>query len=132
MTLKIKKNWTFKLIANKFINILIIAAILAAVLNVFFFEKQDKKQIKENLGITSGEVIKVLRGGYRGGVLTADFTYSIDSVFYESSRSVSGRWVLGHRFPVVYSKKNSSINRMLIEVDEFEGFNLAFPDSLQQ
>ena len=116
---------------NTLISSFIVMGVLFGILNVFVFEKQDAREIKENLGITYGEVTKVLRGGYKGGVLTAYFRYTVDNVSYEFSRPVSSRKVWGNRFPVVYSKINPVISRILIEADDFKEFDLAFPDSLR-
>ncbi len=126
-----KTNRSLKSVTSVISGLILIVAVCLALFDGLFFEKYKGKQIRGNMGVAYGEITKVLRGGSKGGVLKAYFRYSVDTSFYNSSQLVSSRRVLGHRFPVVYSRKEPTNCRILIEPDDFKEFGLAFPDSLR-
>jgi hypothetical protein len=98
-----------------------------------FVKNMEVEEIRGNPAFISGKIVKLLNlSGYSG--YSAEYRYQVGTIIYQSDRTVSEQCCKGfleQRFPIIYSKKNPAINRMLVTSSDFEEFNLPFPDSLQ-
>lgn len=64
-----------------------------------------------------------------------NYEYSVDGKIFSDESGVSvkreyARCFVGKYFPVVYSTIDTSINELLVAPDDFQRFNVPFPDSL--
>ena len=94
---------------------------------------QQDDEIKANMSVAIGKIERVNKNsGFRNYSL--HYSYQVGKLSYQSNRSAGEACCKGFTdqpFPIVYSKKNPAVSRLLIEPDDFEKFNMVFPDSLQ-
>lgn len=125
--LKIKKN-------NTVLKLLLVIVVIGSVYLIGRWEFNDfKKKISENPAFTTGIIKEVEYKGKRGFVVT--YSFEVDSRFYTSDVN-GGRYrgvrnvIKGKTFPVIYNGKSPEINAMMIVPDDFEDYDVQFPDSL--
>ena len=99
---------------------------------------------KHNLDTNHQMIIGTINGysyGGKGnaGIMTVDFTFSLDSKNYSGSSSYEGtlfksedfkRYFVGKSFPVLYYTNNPRYSIILLTPNSFKRFRMSFPDSL--
>ena len=124
-----------KIFTNKSVFAWIFIAVVFLLLKVYSLSTKNKyrKSILAAPSFTSGKIydLKTSRSG-----LVASYTYDIKGRFYYS-KHMDGRYdhlgieILKHYFPVIYNEKHPEKNQILVFPNDFESFNLPFPDSLK-
>lgn len=96
----------------------------------------DDNYLRTNPSLTTAKIVnRNLDGKGRGNWIEYEFV--IDNKTFGGSKKYYGlsqrdNYLMGKHFPVLYSKKDPSVNRLLILQNEFEEFDLIQPDSLKK
>jgi hypothetical protein len=102
--------------------------------------KTFRDKILESPSIVFGEVIEYSSDGAKhGSSIKYRFSYnnktfnskSSGTSFFSNRYSSLQSFIDGKKFPVIFNKKDPEMNQMLIIPDDFEFYNMPFPDSLQ-
>lgn len=103
---------------------------------LFWFNRNDRRKLKESGLLTNGYVYKTFGGGNRSSKLGLKYSYILNDKNYESSNTYikhsfsQGDRFEGKYFPVIYDKQDPSNSKILIDRDDFNEYRLDYPDSL--
>jgi len=117
-------------VKDSVLGIIIISIIVLVAINK---RKKNKKEIQADMQFTSGKIMKSSMS-HRGGV-KIEYIYYYNNIEYQDEETMgiySGlKDVFPNKyFPVVFSGSQPQINQMLILPEDFDRYNLKYPDSL--
>jgi hypothetical protein len=98
-----------------------------------FVQNFELMEIRADKSFTIGKIIEVSKMP-KPPSYSMSYKYFVNDTSYSDTYRghVKGaRKFLGKRFPVIYSSKNHSASRILIDPKDFEEFGLSYPDSLE-
>jgi hypothetical protein len=101
----------------------------------YFKEKKDTASLIANMRFTSGYITKYSPEGPKtAGDFYFQFSVNDQIISYEQIANVwpdKGESFVGKQFPVIYDSQNPKNCSLLIFPEQFEKYNLQFPDSLK-
>lgn len=116
--------------AKKYFSLFILVAVLFA---DYLDGLSGRNRIANNLAISTGYVYSTSIQ-HRGWVnLKYQFQVNEQSIAETKVMgvpSIHNKVFLDRSFPVVYSKKNSRLNELLVLPKDFKKYNISYPDSL--
>ena len=122
-----------------FIFAFLLYALFSFLYNDLYSIRYKKKKLKENFLIAnSGMIISCGKRVRTYNGYAIQFRYKIDDIDYEKRQYESFDFKSGYKYsllsknlPVIYDRLDHSNAFILISPDDFEYFEIPFPDSLQ-